>query len=92
MRERCCLCERVFSVGHTYDLTADERDLLGPDAPAALSYCEACLKVAQNLQQGAWLLRGYFEQALRAQDVPDAKKRADEFHAKLVQAATSKLH
>lgn len=92
MLETCCLCDRPFTTGKTYDLTEAEKALIGEDAPKSFSYCDGCLRVAQNLKQGAQVLRGYYERRLRERDVPNAGHLADQFHQRLVEAATRKMH
>jgi hypothetical protein len=87
----CCVCSEVFSQGSTFTLTKEERDLIGVNAPTEVHYCRTCLKAVQNLQQGAQILRGMVERGLRAAGVPNASRRATEFHTKLLHSATKKL-
>lgn len=89
--EKCCVCGHAFDFGERFDLTPEERAAIGPTAPVSVSYCRGCLKVMRHREQGAQLLKGVFEASLREHGVPDAKERAEEFHANLLAAATKKL-
>lgn len=87
----CCMCGKPFLSGKAFQLTAEEMSAIGPTSPTEIHYCDACLNVAENLQQGAQILKGQYERNLRAAGVPNARKLADEFHKKLISSATKKL-
>lgn len=87
----CCMCKQPFPSGKTFQLTAEEMAAIGPKSPTEVHYCNQCLNVAENLQNGAQILKGQYERNLRAAGVPNAKKLAEEFHKKLLASATKKL-
>ena len=88
----CCLCKKAFLDGKTYELTELEREAIGPEATSVVHYCAQCLKVAENLQSGAQILKGLYEKALRARGVENAGKLAERYHKMLLEAAQRKLH
>ena len=91
IESKCVMCGRDFTVGTRFDLTSEEKLAIGPDAPDHVDYCAPCLRVAQNLQQGAQLIKGRYEQSLRQQGVPNASGIAAAFHKWLMQKATRKM-
>jgi hypothetical protein len=89
--ETCIVCGREFVSGTRFDLTAEEKAQIGPDAPDHVDYCAPCLRIAQNLQQGAHLLTGLYERGLKAQGIRNTTELAKEFHKQLLQKATRKM-
>jgi hypothetical protein len=90
-RERCCICEELFFMGETLQLTDEEMAMIGPTAKRTIHSCSGCLKAIRNVQQGANIVSGLFERELRAAGVPGADERAAKFKQNLLQAATRKL-
>lgn len=88
---KCVVCGRSFVHGTRFDLTPEEKVLIGPDAPDYVDYCASCLRVTQNLQQGANLIKGMYEKRLREQGIPNASGIATAFHKWLTQKATRKM-
>lgn len=87
----CCMCNEPFLHGETFQLTDEEMAVLGPGGARELHYCSSCLKASRNLQQGANIQAGLFERMLRAAGAPGARKAAEKFKQKLLNAATRKL-
>lgn len=87
----CCLCKKTFLSGKSFDLSPEEMLAIGPSASPVVHYCNACLKVAENLQSGAQLLKGVYERTLRQAGVRNATQLADAFHKRLLESATKKL-
>ena len=86
----CCVCHKP-NEGTTFTLTPEERGSF-PNSPETVHYCRACLRVMQDRETGAQLLRGFYEMRLRELGVPNAREAADQFHKKLIGATSRKLH
>jgi hypothetical protein len=71
-------------MGETFVLTADEKAAIGPEAPDEVFYCHPCLKVMQDREGGAQLLKGLYEMSLREAGVGPAKEMASRFHDRLL--------
>jgi len=88
----CCICTRTSATGKTFTLTPEELEAAGPEAPKEVHYCKHCLRVMQDRESGAQLLKGLYEMQLLARGVPNAKALSESFHAKLLQSTTRKMH
>lgn len=89
--KQCCMCNQEFLLGETIRLTDEEMAVLGPFGERELHYCESCLRACRNLQQGASIQAGLFERFLRSSGVANAKRLAEEFKQRLLNAAKRKL-
>lgn len=86
----CCVCHKPHE-GTTFVLTPEER-LASPKAPESIHYCKACLRVMQDREAGANLLKGFYEMHLRELGVPNARAAADGFIKRLLQSTARNLH
>ena len=91
MIDVCAVCGNTHE-GTTFTLTAEERQALPPDAPGTVHYCKACLRVMEDRETGAQLLKGTYEMKLRELGVPRAREIAEQFHAKLLRSTVRKMH
>lgn len=80
----CCVCQQEREGGEVFILTDEERSAIGPEAPEELYYCRPCLRVMQDRQGGAELLKGLYEMNLREAGVADPQRFAERFHATLL--------
>jgi hypothetical protein len=85
------MCKKAFLDGKEFKLTAEEMAAIGPEAKPVIYYCAQCLNVAENLQSGAQILKGLYERQLRARGVINAGEVAEQYHKRLLEAATRKL-
>lgn len=96
MPNTCCVCENPFTEGKSFTLTPEEREAIGPDAPQEIHYCKHCLRVMEDKESGAQLLKGLYEMQLAARGVPNAKAISERFHAELLakakQGTLRKMH
>jgi hypothetical protein len=93
VNETCQLCGREWPRDkcHIIEPTAEEVAQIEEQGQEALEeyiHCEPCWKVLSNPASGPAVLRGLFEQGLRAAGVQDAEERADKYHGELVKRAT----
>ena len=84
----CCICTRATTI-KPFTLTPAEKDAIGPDAPDEIYYCKHCLKVMEDKESGAQLLKGLYEMQLASLGVPNAKEISEKFHAELVSKANT---
>jgi hypothetical protein len=80
----CCVCQKEREGGETFVLTDEEKAAIGPTAPDEIYYCKPCLKVMQDRQGGAQLLKGLYEMGLREAGVGQAQELAKRFHTNLL--------
>lgn len=96
MPNTCCVCANVFMGGKSFTLTPEEMAAAGPDAPQEVHYCRHCIKVMEDRESGAQLLKGLYEMQLTARGVPNAKAISERFHAHLLakakQSTVRKMH
>ena len=72
----CIICQKPYATGETFTLTDAEKKAIGDSAPDEVNYCSACLKVMQDREAGAQLLKGLYEMHLRAAGVPPINIRS----------------
>ena len=88
----CQLCGRRWPRDkcHIIKPTAEEVAQIegqGQEALAEYIHCNPCWEVLSDPAGGPAVMRGLFEQGLRAAGVVDAEERADKYHGELVKRA-----
>ena len=74
MADTCCVCHQNFEGGKTFELTEEERELIGPQAPQEVYYCPPCLRVMSDRDSGAQLIKGLYEMRLKELGVPNSRE------------------
>ena len=95
MTTPCVICNKpIGEDGKTFTLTEEESRLIYPDGSgqSEVSYCKSCLRVMQDREAGASLLKGLYEMELRKLGVTNAKLLSERFLAKLLKATAKKAH
>jgi len=90
MKIDCCVCHRSQELGHCeiVELSADEKvtvEKMGyKPAPDKLHYCKPCWKILNDRQQGAQLIKGFWERSLQRAGVVNAEAKAEKFRRNLL--------
>lgn len=88
MKRACCVCRRSHKNCEIVILTDEEKAVMASSGfnpvPNDLAYCPPCWKILGSTEQGAQLIRGIIEVALRRLGVADAESRAAKFHQGLL--------
>jgi len=87
MPKTCCVCQKEFeSGGKTFVLTDEEKKAIGESASDEVDYCGPCIKVMEDQEAGAQLLKGLYEMGLRETGVPGTMTRtmSDRFYQRLI--------
>lgn len=94
MSPTCCVCSQPFDTGRSFEITAEEKAAFPPgdDIPERVHYCSSCLRIMEDREAGAQLLKGLYEMQLRQRGVRNAKQLAETFHASLLKNTSKKLH
>lgn len=74
----CCVCHQENPVGTTFQLTEEEKSVIGSQAPDEVFYCQPCLTIMQDREAGAQLLKGLYEMRLKELGVGHAKEAAQQ--------------
>jgi hypothetical protein len=94
---KCCVCSKKIesSACVTLRLSDSEKESvrqMGQEPQNEYEYCRPCFRLLSNPEQGAQLIRGTFQLALRSEGVPDAESKARKYYDFLIRGANHPTH